>query len=185
MAYVGLGAWFLVVTSSAASSHADSGETDALLHSKRTQCHSHSWEWGLAFHMQTVNVPLAVLAFTVFGSRLWPDVLTHLVFLSAAVNLLWAQLQLHQERGGLWLARVVMLLLTTTCLYAVHVQVGPFDTWRYAVCFIIGVGLLPLYVLSLVPAFATQTSLRAYHSLSLMAGNAALLACIVSLGSLF
>lgn len=165
--------------------------------------------WRLAFHLQMVSVPLAVLGITAAGGRLWFDALSHLVLLSAAVNTLWLQTS-NQLHGYLAqsLCRVLTLSLTTLSLYLVHVEFGQFDTWRYVVAYMACVGLAPIYILSLTPSFqvypmdlsellpkrepTTSISMqkqqmqqpKIYHNISLMATNAALLSFIVNLGDM-
>jgi hypothetical protein len=138
--------------------------------------------WELAFHLQAVAVPTALLAYAVFGTRLWADLLSQALLLSAAVNLLWLQLHNHTP---IWLARVMIVSLLAISLHAMQLQFGPFDTWRYAITFMACLGLAPLFFLSLTTADSTTWQTRKqYHSFSLMASNAALLCLIVSLSHL-
>jgi hypothetical protein len=135
--------------------------------------------WELAFQLQAVAVPLALLAYASFGPRLWADLLTHACLLCAAVNLLW--LQLHKGTP-VWLARLLVVGLTTLSLHGALLQFGPFDTWRYAITLMACLGLAPLLLLSLTGADSTTARLRQrYHALSLMASNAALLCLVVCL----
>jgi hypothetical protein len=135
--------------------------------------------WELAFQLQTVAVPLALLAYAAFGPRLWADLVAHACLLSAAVNLLW--LQLHQGTP-VWLARLLVVGLTALSLHGALLQFGPFDTWRYAVTLMACLGLVPLLLLSLTGADPVSAGLQQrYHSLSLMASNAALVCLVVCL----
>ena len=114
--------------------------------------------WNLAFHMQLVSVPVAVLSIATMGARLWTDVFTHAVLLSAAGNALWLQ-------GGLvdaWaqqLCGVVTVFLPTLSLYLAHAQWGGYaDNWKYAMGLMGCAGLLPLYVFSVaLPAHHDDT----------------------------
>jgi hypothetical protein len=134
--------------------------------------------WELAFQLQTVAVPVALLAYAIFGTRLWADMLTHGCLLSAAVNLLW--LQLHKG-APVWLARFMVIGLTLLSLHGAQLQFGPFDTWRYALTFMACLGLAPLLLLSITSSEPMSWQLwRQYHSSSLMASNVALLSLMVS-----
>ena len=155
------------------------------------------WDWCLTFHLQCFGVPLSVLALAVFGPRLWAPVLVHLVMLSAAVNLLWLQMQPSVGSSPSWALRAFLLALVTLSLLTACLQLGPFDTWRYVVILACSLGLVPLYALSLVvvgpkdndDAIATTTTSEGvrsrHHALSLIAGNGALLSAIVSFAGLF
>ena len=167
------------------------------------------YRWGLAFHLQVVSVPLAVLGIATAGGRLWFDVLSHFMLLSAAVNTLWLQTsdQLHGPLAQS-ICRALTLGLTTLSLYLIHIEFGQFDTWRYVIAYMACVGLAPLFILSLTSSTTTTVDAAAfqfpsppnqkkcvlkqqqpnkkkiYHNISFMATNAALLSFIVNLGNM-
>jgi len=149
------------------------------------------WAWALAFHMQAVGVPLAGLALALFGSRQWSDLATFFVLLSAAVNLVWLQLRgggsrSRSRRLTLLIVAALIAVLVSFCLYIGHAQFGPDDTWRYVMTLMASAGLaVPAYLVCVaVPANGDGVRERGYHSLSLMACNAALLSLVVALSQL-
>jgi hypothetical protein len=105
--------------------------------------------WTLTFHMQLVSVPLAVLSIATMGARLWTDVITHAVLLSAAVNCLWLQSNVVQA-WALQLCRLLTILLPTLSLALAHMQWGYSDSWLYAVALMGCSGLLPLYIFTIL-----------------------------------
>ena len=150
------------------------------------------WAWALAFHMQAVGVPLAGLALALFGSRQWSDLAAVFLLLSAAVNLVWLHLLLlrRRRRGGgsssILLGALMIAVLVSFCLYIGHVQFGPDDTWCYVLTLMASADLaVPAYLVCIaVPADGDGVRERGYHSLSLMACNAALLSLVVVLSQL-
>ena len=111
--------------------------------------HADDAAWNLAFHMQLVSVPLAVLSITTMGARLWTDVIIHSVLLNAAVNCLWLQ----DNLGHPWaqqICRGITILLPTLCLSLAHIQWGYADSWKYAIALMGCAGLLPLYVFTIL-----------------------------------
>ena len=112
--------------------------------------HADDGRWNLAFHMQLVSVPLAVLSITTMGARLWTDVLTHIVLLSAAVNCLWLQTSLSRP-WSVQLCRLVTIFLPTLSISLAHMQWGsPNDGSRYAIALMGCAGLLPLYIFTVL-----------------------------------
>jgi hypothetical protein len=155
------------------------------VHSKAASLFPVDPAWELAFHLQVVAVPLALLVYALFGPRLWADLLCHACLLSAAVNLFWLQ----QHKGTpVWLARCMVVALVVLSLHLIQVQFGPFDTWRYAFTYMGCIGLAPLLLLSLASSADNPTShqyKKMHHNLSLSTSNAALFTIVLTLSHLF
>ena len=106
-------------------------------------------DWSLNMHMQLVSVPLAVLSIATMGARLWTDVLTHHVLLSAATNCLWLQNNLAYPWAA-QLSRIATILLPSVSLGLAHMQWGSTDDWKYAVALMGCAGLLPLFIFTIL-----------------------------------
>ena len=140
--------------------------------------------WNLAFHMQVVSVPLAVLSISTLGARLWIDVLTHAVLLSAAANCLWLQSS-DAHPWSLQIIRIVTLLLPTLSLILAHLQWGYADNWLYAVALMGCAGLLPLYVFTvIVPEADERRNEKVKLRMAHLCTGGALLSVVVNLGML-
>jgi hypothetical protein len=137
--------------------------------------------WSLGFHMQTVAIPVLVLAIVLFGSREWTDALTHLAFLAAAAHLLYIALLLQQRQSPssadecVGLVRTLALSLGALSFYDAQIQFGPFDSWRYALTLLPAAALATPFVAIAVMGNADADQV---HCVSLRCTTVAL-ACMV------
>jgi hypothetical protein len=99
-------------------------------------------------HLQTVAVPVAVLAIALAGDRIWTNVVAHAALLSAAVGCLQLQAPRSQTLG---LYRALTILLTLIPIRIATDSLGAYDTWRYTIAYAGCAGLAPLVFLSIMP----------------------------------
>jgi hypothetical protein len=123
--------------------------------------------WNQSFQLQMIAVPLTVVITTVMGVRLFTDIITHFVLLSAAVNALWLQRSLFtsSQRTHLATNNILFLLLKVItvgiplyCLFAAQAQWGKTSTWQQIAVFIAYFSLAPLLAFSLLSTAVTDAA---------------------------
>jgi hypothetical protein len=134
---------------------------------------------NLAFHLQFVGVPLAVLAMATAGVRLWTDVLGHLMLLSAAVHNFWLQ-RVLKHAWGVLTAKVLTVILPLISLVLAYMQYA--DDWKYTIALMGCAGLLPLFLFTVIvpsedPKRFTKIQMRITH----LCACGALLSLVVNL----
>jgi hypothetical protein len=110
--------------------------------------------WVQVFHLQLVGVPLTVLMMSVMGVRIYTDVITHFILLSAAVNSLWLQSHLQSAVSNdmiLVLIRLFTCGIPLFCIFLAQAQWGGTNTWEQITVFMAFISLSPLYVFTLFP----------------------------------
>jgi hypothetical protein len=150
----------------------------------RFPSHDHDFSWGISNHLQIVAVPLAVLAISTMGVRIWNDVLGHIVILSAAVNCLWLQCQ-TKHMAAQRISHILTVALPSLSLYLAHVQWGQYDDWRYVIGTMACASLAPFYLITIL--FHTGADIekrkneKYFSKISLLCSSAAILSLVVNL----
>jgi hypothetical protein len=150
----------------------------------RFPSHDHDFTWGISNHLQIVAVPLAVLAISTMGVRIWNYVLGHTVILSAAVNCLWLQCKTRHNVAQR-ICHMLTILLPSLSLYLAHIQWGQYDDWRYVIGSMACASLAPFYLITIL--FHTgvdmekQKTEKFFNKISLLCSSAAILSLVVNL----
>jgi len=116
-----------------------------ILYVARFPYHSQDIIWGVATHLQLVAVPLAILAITTMGVRMWPDVLGHMELLNATVYCMWLQSNV-QNVASRRICHFLTFFLPLITLYIAHIQWGQYDDWRYVIGTMACGGLAPFQI---------------------------------------
>jgi hypothetical protein len=157
----------------------------SLLFIKNFATKGHDIIWGIASHLQLVGVPLAVLAISTMGARMWTDVLGHFVILHAAVYSLWLQSNTKNPTGQR-LCHLLTIFLPLLSLYLAHIQWGKNDNWRYVIGSMACGGIAPFFIITILfHASPTNSGQREaeklFYKISTLCSSAALLSLVVNL----
>ena len=140
--------------------------------------------WGISTHLQLVGVPLAVLAISTMGSRMWTDVLGHFVILNSAVYCLWLQSNTKNSTGQR-LCHLLTIFFPLLSLYLAHIQWGKNDNWRYVIGSMASGGIAPFFIITILfhasPNADQKESEKIFYRISTLCSSAALLSLVVNL----
>jgi hypothetical protein len=156
----------------------------SLLYVRGFEARGHDIIWSIATHLQLVGVPLAVLAISTLGARMWTDVLAHLEILNAAVYCLWLQSNTKNPTGQR-ICHLLTILLPSLSLYLAHIQWGKNDNWRYVIGSMACGALAPLFIITIFFHVNSNADHRGsekmFYKISTLCGSAALLSFVVNL----
>ena len=143
--------------------------------------------WGVSTHLQLVAVPLAVLAISTMGVRLWTDVLGHIELLNAAVYCMWLQCNV-KSIASQRICHLLVFFLPLLSLYLAHIQWGQYDDWRYVIGTMACGGLAPFLLITLLfhitssaPEEDKKSTEKLFNKVSIMCSGAAILTLVINL----
>ena len=154
----------------------------------RFSTHSKDIVWGVATHLQLVAVPLAILAISAMGVRLWSDILGHIELLNATVYCMWLQCNV-QNVASRRICHALTFFLPLITLYIAHIQWGQYDDWRYVIGTMACGGLAPFQLFTFLFHVTSQkgsdadkrSTEKLFNQVSIMCSGAAILSLVVNL----
>lgn len=160
-------------------------KTDMIATGTDPQSNHHSLKltavWKVAMHQQFISVPLVVTMFAAMGMRLWPILLSQLLTMCVAVNVLWALLM---KLCSQTLGKVLCFLIPVGSAVVIlrSSVAGPLSGWREMTAALSIFALLPFVLLSF--GHSRISHAHVVFGVEFWCVTATIFACVVDLGLL-